>query len=65
MIKYMDADKKINNTELPQQPERTTTRQPEEFIDLKANEKDKGDVPGRDGNAEAEPRRQQGDQETG
>lgn len=57
----MDEDKKINTRDLPQEWKRTTTQQPEEFIDKEPNEKDKGDVPGR---KDDEVRRKHGDQET-
>lgn len=57
----MNEDKKINTTDLPKKWERTTTQQPEEFIDKDPNEKDRGDVPSR---VNEEVRRKEGDQET-
>ncbi len=56
-----NADKKVDTTDLPKQWERTTTQQPEEFIDKRNNEKDSGDVPGRDDTV----KRNKGEQETG
>lgn len=57
-----NADKKIDTQNLPKQWERTTTQQPEEFIDKRTNEKDSGDIPGKETD---EVRRKDGDQETG
>ena len=56
-----DGDRKIDTKDLPQKWERTTTQQPEEFIDKDPNEKDKGDIPGKE---KDEVRRRDGNQET-
>ena len=55
------ADKKIDTRDLPQEWQRTTTQQPEEFIDKAANKKDAGD---RQSQPPDEVRREKGDQET-
>lgn len=55
-------DKKINTKDLPHEWHRTTTQQPEEFIDKEPNQKDQGDVPSRD--KQNDVRREKGDQET-
>jgi hypothetical protein len=41
----MNEDKKINTNDLPKQWERTTTQQPEEYIDKASVRKDETDVP--------------------
>jgi hypothetical protein len=61
----MNEDKKIDTRDLPKQWQRTTTEQPEEFIDKQANEKDEDNTAQNTRSTENEGvRRAKGDQET-
>jgi hypothetical protein len=61
---YMSEDKKINTRDLPKQWERTTTQQPEEYIDKQSVRKDENEKPEGPAEDAADVRRQSGSQET-
>jgi hypothetical protein len=60
----MNEDKKINTNDLPKQWERTTTQQPEEYIDKASVRKDESDVPQGPAEESGDVRRDQGSQES-
>lgn len=60
----MSEDKKINTGNLPRETTRTTTQQPEEFIDKSSTDKDELDVPKPPADESGDTRRHEGSQET-
>ena len=58
----MQEDKQVNTRDLPKQWERTTTQQPEEFIDKESVRKDEQDVPVEPGSGDTG--RHKGEQES-
>jgi hypothetical protein len=60
----MNEDKKINTNDLPKQWERTTTQQPEEYIDKASIRKDETDVPQKPADESGDVRRDVGSQES-
>jgi hypothetical protein len=60
----MAEEKKINTNDLPKAPERTTTQQPEEFIDKQSVRKDETDVPHGPADDSGDYRNKKGNQET-
>lgn len=58
----MQEDKQVNTRDLPKQWERTTTQQPEEFIDKESVRKDEQDVPVEPGSGDTT--RHKGEQES-
>lgn len=61
---HMNEDKKVDSSNLPKQTTRTTTQQPEEFIDKSSVDKDELDVPTAPGDESGDTRRHEGNQET-
>lgn len=60
----MSEEKKIDMNDLPKKLTRTTTQQPEEFIDKASTEKDETDVPRPPADESGDVRRREGSQET-
>lgn len=61
----MDEDKKIDTGGLPQTFQRTTTQQPEEYIDKSSKQKDENDRPMAPGDTAGDTPRKSGSQESG
>ena len=60
----MSEDKKINTKDLPKEFSRTTTQQPEEYIDQASTRKDEADMPHKPADDAGDTGRHRGEQET-